>query len=488
MQNESYDMLIQGGTVIDGSGAPGYSADVLIRGENIVSIGVVDKAAISVKTIVDATGKVVTPGFIDSHAHGNPLKTPGFENFSSMGVTTILLGQDGDSPDNLSQWMQKMDDINPAINIGTFVGHGSVRAEAGVKLNPDPSRRDLRKMARLVKTAMQAGSFGLSTGLEYQPGSFSEMDELIAIARPVGKKNGLVTSHMRNEDDDAIKESLNELIAQGEGAKCAVNVSHMKVVYGHGAARAEEILYQMEQARKNGTRITADIYPYQASYTGIGIVFPDWAKPPNKYDEVVKTRRAELAEYLRMRVNRRNGPEATLLGTPPFAGKTLAQVADELNKPFEDVLIDDIGPRGASGAYFVMDTALQDRLFVDPYVMVCTDGSPTMRHPRGYGSFAKIIRYYVNEKQLLTIEEAVRKMTGLPAETLGLLQQNRGLLQVGFAADLLIFDPDSVMDKATFENPHQMSEGFDWVIVNGSVVRADGTFTEQTPGKMLRKQ
>ncbi len=487
MQKETYDILIKGGTIIDGSGAQGYIADVLVQGEIISKIGRVDENTISVKQVIDARGKVVTPGFIDHHAHGNPLKTPEFNNFSGMGVTTILLGQDGDSSDDLARWMEKVDSTKTGINIGTFVGHGTIRNQAGVKLNPDPSQEDLEKMAKLVEQAMELGCFGLSTGLEYQPGSFSGQKELIAIAVPVGENHGLVSSHTRNEDDDAIQESIAELIAQGQGGHCPINISHMKVVYGHGAARAEEILLQMEEARQTGISITADMYPYQASYTGIGIVFPAWAKPPFKYDEVVKTRRSDLATYLRDRVNRRNGPAATLLGTAPWAGKTLAQIATELDKPFEDVLIDDIGPRGASGAYFVMDQELQDRLFIDPHIMVCSDGSPTMRHPRGYGSFAKIIRYYVREKKLLELEEAIYKMTGLPARTLGLDSQKRGLIQTDFAADMLIFDPERIMDKATFEAPHQISEGFDWVLVNGIPVRAEGSFTGQLGGKMLRK-
>ncbi len=485
---QSYDILISGGTVIDGSGSKGYRADVLVNDGMIVHIGDVDTNAISATTVIDASGKVVSPGFIDSHAHGNPLKTPQFHNFSAMGVTTIVLGQDGASARDIGRWMQEVEAARPAINIATLVGHGSMRNKAGIGLNPDPSEEQLRQMAALVDEALQAGAFGLSTGLEYQPGTFSDLDELIAIGKPVGKRGSIVHSHTRNEDNDAIDSSLAELFAMGKGAGCAVQVSHLKVVYGKGMGRAEEILAQMDAARKRGLSVTADIYPYTASYTGIGIVFPDWALPPHDYDEVVATKREELAAYLRKRVNLRNGPEATLLGTAPWAGKTLAQVAAESGKPFEDVLIDDIGPHGASAAYFVMDRELQDRLFIDPHVMACSDGSPTMRHPRGYGSFAKVIRYYVREQKLLTLEEAIRKMSGLPAETLGLTRQKRGLLKEGFAADILVFDPAKVNDTATFENPHQLAEGFDWVVVNGVLVFGDDAFTGAAGGKILKKR
>lgn len=484
---ESYDCLIQGGTVIDGTGSPGVQADVLIDDGKIIRIGDLQKAGLSIRRYIDARGRVVTPGFIDSHAHGDPLRTPEFQNFSAMGVTTLVLGQDGESAEDIPRWMDAVAAARPAINIATLVGHGTVRDLAGIRLNPAPTAEDIQKMVDLVAQAVEAGCFGLSTGLEYQPGSFSNQDELVAIARPLGEKGGLVHSHMRSEDDDAIEGSMAELINQGAGGACPVQISHMKVVYGKGAARAEKLLQQMAEARNSGVSITADMYPYTASYTTISIIFPDWALPPFDYAEVVKNRRDELSAFLRERVTLRNGPEATLFGTAPWAGRTLAQLAVELNKPFEDILIDDIGPGGASAAYFVMDQALQDRLFVDPFIMVSSDGSPSMRHPRAYGSFARVMRYYVRETGKLSLAEAVHKMTGLPAATLGLVGQQRGLLKPGFAADVLIFDPAKVLDMATFEEPHQLAQGFDWVLVNGVIIREEGIFSGRHGGQMLKK-
>jgi N-acyl-D-amino-acid deacylase len=243
----------------------------------------------------------------------------------------------------------------------------------------------------------------------------------------------------------------------------------------------------MQAARTAGLRVTADIYPYNASYTGIGIVFPDWAKPPQDYAQVVKVRRAELAEHLRCRVTSRNGPGATLFGTDPWTGRTLAEVAAELGKPFEDVLIDEIGPDGASAAYFVMDAALQERLLVDPHVMICSDGSPTMQHPRGHGAFARVIRKFVVERKLLTLEEAVHKMTGLAAATIGLERIKRGRLAEGYAADLLVFDPQQVRDNATYRQPHQLATGFAWVIVNGQIARENGKATGVRAGLVLKR-
>ncbi len=486
--SKNYDYLIHDGTVIDGSGVSGRKADILIQGDRIVFIGTVDTTKITAGEMIDAKGMVVTPGFIETHAHGSPLRTPEFQNFTAMGVTTLFLGQDGSSAAEISDWMKQVETARPVPNIATLIGHGTVRKHAGVELNPNPSTEDLKKMAKIVDEALESGCFGLSTGLEYQPGIFANLEELIAIAQPVGQRGGIVHSHMRSEDDDAVQDAISELIAQGKGGGCAVHISHLKVVYGHGTKRAEDILAQIDAARENGIPITADIYPYTASFTGIGIVFPEWAKPPYDYNEVVATRRDELAAHLRKRVNLRNGPESTLIGTAPWAGKTLAQVAKGMDKPFEEVLIDIIGPNGASAAYFVMDHELQDRLIIDPHVMICSDGSPTMRHPRGYGSFAKVIRYHVLERKLLNLEEAIHKMTGLPAVTMKLLARKRGLLKPGFAADILVFDPQKIQDTATFENPHKLAKGFDWVMINGTFIRANGEFTGSRNGKMLRKQ
>lgn len=491
--NDAYDILIHGGTIVDGTGSDGYRTDVLIKENIIAYVGRVNVEKIEARKIIDATGKIVAPGFIDAHAHGDPLSTPEFENFLAMGVTTITLGQDGSSPmvSNISEWMDEVDEVNPGVNIGMFVGHGTARRLAEVGYKTEVDEEDLEEMAKLIDNAMQAGCFGLSTGLEYEPGSLAGMNELVAIAKPVAGHGGLVMSHMRSEDDDKIEDAIDELITQGIKAELQrVHVSHIKIVYANDPARAEAILAKMEEAREKGVQITADIYPYTASYTGIGIVFPDWAKPPHDYEEVVKTRRNELAGYLRTRVLYRNGPEATLFGTKPWAGMTLAEVAEKLDKPFENVLIDDIGPGGASAAYFVMNNNVMERFLIDPFVMISSDGSPIMRHPRGYGTFARIIRKYVNEKELLTLEEAIHKMTGLTAKTIGYdsIDKPRGFIKPNFAADLVIFNPENVRDPAAFAVPHLLAKGFDYVIVNGIPAIKDGSITGDRAGMVLRKK
>ncbi len=322
----------------------------------------------------------------------------------------------------------------------------------------------------------------MSTGLEYNPGLNAGVAELRALAQVVGKNDRMIMSHMRNEDDEALEDSIAELLEQGEDAR--VHISHLKSVYGKGVERANEILGILDAARASGIEITAEIYPYSASYTGIGIVFPVWAKTAEQFAIAKIDRREELATYLRDRVNRRNGPEATLLGTDPWTGRTLAELAHEMEMPFEDVLIDVIGPQGGSGAYFVMNDELQAQLIRNPFVGVCSDGSPTGFHPRGHGTFAKIIESFVVNDGLLTLPEAVQKMTSFPANVLGI--SDRGVIKANMKADLIIFDPQMVRETASYPDPLQLADGFDVVVVNGAIARERGRLSDSMHGTVLR--
>lgn len=489
------DILITDATIMDGSGAPPFEGNIMIQDGILTEIGPFEPGSVHAELTIDAEGRVVSPGFIDMHSHGNPLDTPQFENFLAMGVTTISLGQDGGGPrtPNISEWMEAVNDKSTGPNILYLQGHGNLRRLAGAPPESGLDDEFISKMQELMENAMESGAFGMTTGLEYEPGIFADLSELIAVARPVAEHEGLIMSHIRNEDNDQVLNSVAELISQGRGAGVNVHISHIKIVFGNDPAQAGEVLSLMEQARRDGVHITADIYPYTASYTGIGIVFPEWARPPHNFDEVVQNRRPELEEYLRNRVKERNGPEATLFGTSPWTGKTLAEVADSLDKPFEDVLIDDIGPRGAGAAYFVMNENVMRRFLQDPYVSICSDGSPTMQHPRSHGSFARIIDTYVNRENLLTLEEAIYKMSGLPAATLGLdnpknVEIPRGLLKRGFAADLLIFDPKNIKENATFEDPHRLAEGIDWMFVNGKPAIRRGKLKSHRYGTVIKKK
>ncbi|MEP2670166.1 MAG: amidohydrolase family protein [Cyclobacteriaceae bacterium] len=482
----NFDILITDATIIDGTGAKGFSGDILIRADTIAFIGDVDKKKVDVDSFIEAKGKIVTPGFIDAHAHGDPVADADFKNFRDMGVTTIVLGQDGFSyaSENLSPWMSQIDSTGLGVNVITFAGHSTLREVSGTNYSPQPTEEQMASMQEILRQSMRRGAFGLSTGLEYTPGYYAGAREMEALAKVVGENNGMIMSHMRNEDDDQVEKSIHELLLQGSFAP--VHISHFKVVYGKGKERARHLLSILDSARHAGVSVTADVYPYSASYTGIGIVFPDWAKAPNDFEKIKTTRREELEDFLRTRIAKRNGPKATLFGNGEWRGMTLEQVSDSLKMPFEKVLIDVVGPEGTSGAYFVMSEELQTELIQDSLVCISSDGSPTMHHPRGYGSFAKIIRHYVNETNSLELTDAIRKMTSLPAAIIGL--KKRGEVKVGHKADLLIFDPEEVKDNATYEEPHQYATGFDYVIINGHIAKSPENQETQRYGLFIRKE
>ncbi|MEX2473486.1 MAG: amidohydrolase family protein, partial [Gemmatimonadota bacterium] len=442
----------------------------------------------------DATGLVVAPGFIDLHAHGDPTETPDFANFLAQGVTTIVLGQDGSSPDPTSfpATLDAVDAARPALNVAYLVGHNTIRRASGVDFG-EPDAAGLERMAGLVEQALDAGAFGLSTGLEYTPGNQAAMAELTAIAEPVAAVDGVVMSHLRSEDADQIDASVAELLEQGRRSGARVHVSHAKIVLEADPSAAERVLAAFDAARADGVRVTADLYPYTASFTGISILFPDWARGPTPYADVVRDRRPELEAHLRARVGARNGPEATLFGSGPWSGLTLAEAAAREERPFEDLLVE-LGPGGASAAYFVMDEDVMKRFLVDPYVAVSSDGSPTMSHPRGYGSFARVLGTFVGESGILTLEEAVRKMSSLPASILGLDDPERvgvprGVVREGMAADLVVFDPAEVRDRADFETPHTLAVGMRAVWVGGEPAWMDGAPVERPgSGRVLRRR
>jgi len=480
-------LLIRDVRLVDGTGAPARTADVLVRGDSIERIGRIASRSARGARIVEGGGRVLAPGFIDLHAHGDPLEQS-YASHLAMGATTIVLGQDGGSPsagegDNggLPAWFEAMARATPDINVATTSGHGTLRRLAGIDDGTrEPSAAQMARLVELLEADLAAGSFGLSTGLEYVPGRYAATAELAALGRVVARHDGVAMSHMRSEDDDRVEDAIREHIEASRPAR--THVSHLKVVYGKGEERAERLLAELRRQRDAGVPLTADAYPYAASYTGIAILFPEWALPPTDYAQVLAARRAELRDALEQRMTRRGGPEALLFGSGPHAGKTLAQVAEAAGEAYPDVLLS-LGPRGGSAAHFVMDEALQARLMQDPFVAIATDGSPTGRHPRGHGTFAKWIEEFVVRDQLVSIEEAVRKATGLPASILGLT--DRGVLREGAKADLVLFDPARVRARADYVEPFALAEGFDLVVVNGVPAFEDGERTG-VAGQLLR--
>lgn len=454
--------------LVEGTGAPPRLADVLVTGDRIVRItSPTERMRVAGAQVIAGEGRVLAPGFIDTHTHGDPLKES-YDGFLAMGVTTITLGVDGGGPRikgdlDLHGWMRAADRAPLDINVGTLASHGTLRRAAKI---PDSVRRpDPAAMARLeaqLDAELRAGAFGLSFGLEYVPGIYSEAAELAALGRVVARHGGVAMSHMRSENDGEIEASIDELIASAGPAR--PHISHLKVVFGKGEARARALLGFLAAKRRAGIDLTADAYPYTAGYTGIAILFPQWALPPTDYASVLATRGQELRDYLEKRMIRRGGPEKLLLGTGRHAGKTVAQAAQEAGLAFPDFLVK-LGPDGGSGAHFTMDQALQDVLLLDPLVAISTDGGPTMRHPRSTGTYAKWIEDYVVKGKRLPIEEAVRKATSLPARILRI--PDRGSIRPGGKADLILFDPAKVRARSTYLDAFARAEGFDLVMVNG---------------------
>ncbi|HEX4242009.1 MAG TPA: amidohydrolase family protein [Steroidobacteraceae bacterium] len=485
----SYDLWIRNGTVVDGTGRPRYAADVLVSKDKIAFIGSVAGKDVRARRVIDAHGDIVAPGFIDAHSHGDPF-TQSFLNFLEQGITTVLLGQDGFTPnydpdhvpaESLSLWMKRLDDAGSEVNVATLSGHGALRMLAGVGDAPVPTEAQMKLMEALLEEDLAAGAYGMSFGLEYEPGRYARLAEEKALGDLVGRRGGIVMSHMRSEDTGKIAGAIDELLQ----IDAHVHVSHMKIVAGRRAEEADAVLAQLARARAPGREVTGDVYPYLASASDFVFLYPDWAKREEDYRKAVQTRRPELEAHIRKRVAERNGPGAILITEGKYAGLTLEAVAARLNKPYEKVMIDELGYGGPSQAHFLMASAIQDKFIMADHVCISTDGAPDSSHPRSYGSFSKILEDYVGPPPKMSLERAVHKMSGLAAEIIGI--PDRGVLARGNKADILIFVPGGVHNRATWTQPKQAPTGFDAIIVNGAVAYEDGRPDGHKHGRMLRK-
>ncbi|WP_417450936.1 serine hydrolase [Kordiimonas sp.] len=485
-------LLITNAKIVDGTGAEAFSGDVLVENgviKHIYAPGKGPERAENQKGAgrsIDAAGRVLAPGFIDLHTHGDP-QAQSFENFLAMGVTTVTLGMDGSSDsltygtNGLAGWKAKARAQGLELNVIPMSGHGTLRRKAGI---PDGARDLTPAQTKALQAALSqdlaAGSFGLSMGLEYVPGVYADASELKALGDVITDTGAIIMSHMRSEDDGDVEDAIDELVAMAPTGR--VHISHLKVVYGRGESRADDLLAFMAGKRETGTRLSADAYPYAASYTGIGILFPEWALPPTDYAHIRQTRDAELVAYLAARIEKRGGPQALLFGAGPYAGQTLASAAKAAGKTAAH-FIADLGPKGGSAAHFVMDRRVVDRLVSDASVALSTDGSPTMRHPRGYGTYARLIEYYVMQQKSMSLEAAVHKATGLPAEIMHI--RDRGIIKPGMVADLILFDPAGVRETTSYVDPHQKATGFDMVIVGGTVAFENNTVRSARAGRVL---
>jgi N-acyl-D-amino-acid deacylase len=478
---EPKSIVIRNAVVVDGTGAAARQVDVRLVGSKIAEVGRLTPAA--GEQAIDAGGLTLAPGFIDTHSHHDRglFEQPGALAATSQGITTIVVGQDGGSAFPLAKFLDGVAASPVAVNIASYVGHGTLRRQVlGTDYRRHATNSELEKMRELLRTEMQAGALGLSTGLEYDPGIYSASGEVIALAKDVAKAGGRYMSHIRSEDRD-FWQAIGEVITIGREARLPVHVSHMKLAMRSLWGQGDKLIQTLDRARADGIQLTADIYPYTYWQSGATVLFPK-----RNYDD-----RAEADLVLREVV----APEGLLFTTfppnPGYAGKTLAQIASlRSTDPATTLLamIKEAEAAGVSASVVAtsMDEADVERLMQWRFANICSDGALGGGHPRGFGTYPRVLGRYVRDRRVLTLEEAIRKMTSLAAANAGVT--NRGVIAPGNFADVVLFDPRTVIDRATTSEPQAVSTGIKRVWVNGIVVFEDGAATGSRPGHALRSR
>ena len=498
-----FDLVLRRGQIVNGTGKAAFVGDVAVTAGRIVAVGTFAGQG---TTELDATGLVVAPGFIDVHTHGEDvLERPLAENFLRMGVTTLVLGNCGASKLEIGELFQQLGTNPPSANVATLIGHNNVRAAVmgGSFLRP-PNGAELSRMKAAVEKGMKEGALGLSTGLIYLPGTFSKTEELVAVAKALTPFDGIYVSHMRSEGEK-IYEALDELIQIGREAKIRAHVSHIKLSGKKNWGQTEKVLAVIAGARAQGVSVTQDQYVYTASSTGVSQLLPDSSREGGSEKFAARindpVQRAKIVAQMTNSLAKGGHDSydyvtiASCRHDPGINGLTLPEAA-KLRKGSAAVekqieLVFDLERNGRTTAVFfgMSETDLQaflrhpNTMFAsDSGVRKFQDGVP---HPRGYGNNARVLGRYVRELQLLSVEEAVRRMTSLPAEIFRLA--DRGLVREGFWADLAVFKADAVRDEATFKDPHHYATGFRWVLVNGVVTVDNDRHTGARAGVGLRR-
>lgn len=500
-----YDLLILDGVIVDGTGAPAYVADIAVSGDKIIRIGELNGS--KARRVIDANGLTLSPGFIDLHSHAdrNIMDNPGVENYLHQGVTTILAGNCGNSPVDLDQYFQSIAKTGIAINLGMLIGHNNVRNAVMGNENRAPTTQEQAGMEALVKAAMDDGAFGMSTGLIYLPGTYSETGEVVALAQVVARQGGVYATHIRNEFE-LLEEAVEEAIAIGNEAGLPVQVSHLKVADNTMWGYSTHILNMIEDARAKGLDIAVDVYPYTAGSTGLANVFPTWARAGSQEDFQARLDEPETRARIKADTIRKlNGARAagdlsrikiaSFEGHPEYSGKTMAEVTqmNGLEPSIEngaEVAMNILYDSEGSAIYFMMVEEDVKRIMQAPFTSIASDSSAVtfgenVPHLRNYGTFPRVLRKYVREEGVLNLEEAIHKMTALPASRIGLT--NRGILAEGMVADINIFDRYTVGDRDDWSRPHQYATGFNYVIIAGNPVIENGSPTGVFTGKVLKK-
>jgi N-acyl-D-amino-acid deacylase len=530
-----FDLVIAGGRVVDGTGAPWFRADVGIRGDRIVQVG--DLSAARAERRIDAKGQLVAPGFIDMLGQSESvlLVDPTAESKIRQGITTEVTGEGGSAaPTNettlrdAKPWLDKyhltvdwtdfrgyfarLAAAKPAINVATFVGAAQVRQVVLGNDDVQPTAEQLARMEALVEEAMRQGALGVSSSLIYPPGSYAKTAELVALAGVAARHGGLYATHIRDEADHEM-DALEEAIAIGRDARIPVEIWHLKVAGRNNWGRMKDVVARIERARADGIDVTADMYPYVASGNGLDATVPQWAQAGGVDAMIARFHDPEQRARILREIREGNGGElAGWKARPPgdilivsvlspelqkWTGKRLSEVADEMGKPPEEALLDLVEADRAN-VFVARFSMNEDDLQVAmrrPWVAFCLDAGAfslagpfgaTKHHPRGLGAFPRVLGHYARDLGLFSVEEAVRRMTSLPARRVGLA--DRGLLRPGMAADVVVFDPARIRDLATFDNPNVYSEGVDSVVVNGRVELENGTMTGERSGRPLLHQ
>lgn len=485
-QPPRFDVLIRNGRVMDGSGNPWLRGDLGITGDRIVAIGSLGDAQ-AARTI-DAHDRIVAPGFIDVHSHaGEGIRSAALHQAQPLlaqGVTTFVANPDGGGPVDLAAQRAAIEAARPGPNVALLIGHGSVRRAVMEEARREPTAAELQKMTDLVRAGMRDGAFGLSSGLFYVPGSFAKTEEVIALAKAAAESGGLYTSHVRDEGnyDAGVRASVREVIRIAEEAHTIGIVSHMKALGRDSWGLAPTLIADIDEARARGVQVFADQYPYEASSTSLRAALVPGGVEPTE---------ALVAENLR----RRNGPDAILIAQyaadRSLAGKTLSEIAKGKGLTPVQAAIQMMAAGNASIVSFNMSDADIDAIMKAPFTMASSDGGLStpgqgFPHPRDYGAFARRLAVYVRARKVVPLEFAIRSMTSLPATVFGIA--DRGVIRPGAFADLVIFDPATVKDTATYAAPQTLAEGVSDVLVNGVPVLLDGKFTDASPGRVLRKR
>ncbi|MBC7931032.1 MAG: D-aminoacylase [Rubrivivax sp.] len=498
----AFDLVITNARVVDGTGNPWFRADVGIKDGRIARVGRV--AASEGRRTIDSRGHILAPGFIDVHTHVEGVyDQPDAENFVRMGVTTLVTGNCGGSEVDVGKFLGRVGETPLAVNLATLVGHGSVRREVMGSVDRQPTPEELQKMELLVEQAMKAGAVGLSTGLIYVPGTYAKTDEVVALARVAAKYGGVYATHMRSEGEH-VQDAIRESIEIGEKAGLPVEISHFKISNKRLWGKSTTTLGLVREARARGLSVTVDQYAYTASSTSLDSRLPSWLLEGGR--EEGKKRLAD--PLLRERVVRemkdglkRSGFKdfsyamvASYRAKPDFNGKSIAEITKLVRnkKDIESQIAQIVEMYEAGGAGMVYHSMGEEdvrSIMREPFTMIASDSGVRrlgegMPHPRGYGNNARVLGLYVRDLRLVTLEDAVRKMTSLPAQTFGL--RDRGLIREGMAADLVVFDDVTVKDPSTFAQPHQYAVGFSYVIVNGVPILDNGRMTAERPGVALR--